>query len=63
MVPAKPFLLVNVIVEFPLPPAAKVSEEGFAETVKSPVGPADVTVIATVVLCTSEPLDPVTWTE
>ena len=50
IVPAKPLTLVNVIIELPDPLTGMVSEEGFAEMVKSPEGLGDVTVTDTVVL-------------
>jgi len=63
IVPAKPLTLVNVIVDLPDPAIGIVSDEGFAEMVKSPVELVDVTVTDTVVPCDRDPLEPVTWTE
>lgn len=50
IVPEKPLRLVSVIVEFPDPLVGRLSEEGFAEMLKSGGGPDDVTVTDTVVL-------------
>ena len=50
IVPAKPLTLVNVIFDVPDPLTGIVSDEGFAEMVKSPEGLGDVTVIDTIVL-------------
>lgn len=50
IVPEKPLRLVSVIVEFPDPLVGILSEEGFAEMVKSGGGPDDVTVTETIVL-------------